>query len=430
MAIAPEPGPEPARRAPSGWLFVPSLYFAEGLPYTVVNLVSVPMLKGLGASNEAIGLTSLLYLPWALKGLWGPLVDRYGTRRRWILGSQAGLAALLGLLALALLGPSPSLVAVACFALLAVASATHDIAVDGYYLEALDPTRQTLFVGVRGAAYKVAWLAGQGGLVYVAGALAAAGLLGLEAAWAAAFGLAALVFAGLTGYHLVALPRLAAGAGAAPGQGLGKSFAAAFRTYLELPRVGWLVAFILLFRLGDAFMIKMAQPFLMDAPELGGLGLSTEQIGVLYGTVGTLFSLAGGLLGGWLIAHGGLRRWMLPLALTQAVFILLYLWLAWARPGVLGVALVNAVEQLAYGLGVSAYTVVLFRAVRPEHRAAHYAITTSLMAVGMMLPGALSGYLAAAFGYQGFFLACALLSLPGLLLLLQVPYREAPAPGA
>ncbi|HSA20700.1 MAG TPA: MFS transporter, partial [Myxococcota bacterium] len=305
-------------------------------------------------------------------------------------------------------------------------------AVDGYYLEALDPRRQTLFVGVRGAAYKVAWLAGQGGLVYLAGALAAAGLLGLEAAWAAAFGLAALVFAGLAGYHAVALPRLGAGAaaGGGPAQGLGRSFAAAFRTYLELPRVGWLVAFILLFRLGDAFMLKMAQPFLMDAPELGGLGMSTEQIGLLYGTVGTLFSLAGGLLGGWLIAHGGLRRWMLPLALTQAAFILLYFWLAWARPGLLGVALVNAVEQLAYGLGVSAYTVVLFRAVRPEHRAAHYAITTSLMAAGMMLPGALSGYLAAAFGYRGFFLACAALSLPGLLLLLRVPYREEPAPGA
>jgi len=409
---------------------VPSLYFAEGLPYTLVNLVSVPMLKGLGASNEAIGLTSLLYLPWALKGLWGPLVDRYGTRRGWILGTQGCMAALFGLAALGLLGPAPGLAAVACFAVVAVVSATHDIAVDGYYLEALSARRQTLFVGVRGAAYKLAWLAGQGGLVYLAGALAAAGLLGLASSWAAAFGLAALALALLAGYHAARLPRLAGGGGAGSDQGLGRSFAAAFRSYLELPRVGWLVAFILLFRLGDAFMLKMAQPFLMDAPELGGLGMSTEQIGLLYGTVGTVASVAGGLAGGWLITHGGLRRWMWPLALTQGVFILLYLWLAWARPGVLGVAVVNAVEQLAYGLGVSAYTVVLFRAVRPEHRAAHYAITTSLMAAGMMLPGALSGYLAEAFGYQGFFLACFALALPGLLLLFCVPYREQPAPGA
>jgi PAT family beta-lactamase induction signal transducer AmpG len=407
---------------------VPSLYFAEGLPYTVVNLVSVPMLKGLGASNEVIGLTSLLYLPWVLKGLWGPVVDRWGSRRGWILGCQAVLAGLLGLSAVALLGPSPAALAVACFVLVAFASATHDIAVDGYYLEALSARSQTLFVGVRSAAYKLAWLTGQGGLVYLAGVLAAHGWLGLEAAWASALGAAAALVLMLWLHHAWSLPRPAreAPVRASARPGLGGSFAAAFRSYLGLPRVGWLVAFILLFRLGDAFMLKMAQPFLMDAPERGGLGMSTEQIGILYGTVGTIASVAGGLLGGWLISRGGLRRWMWPLALTQGVFILLYWWLSVARPGLLWVAVVNAVEQLAYGLGVSAYTVVLFRAVRPEHRAAHYAITTSLMAAGMMVPGALSGYLAEALGYQGFFLASFALALPGLLVLLCVPYREAP----
>lgn len=404
-------------------VFVPTLYFAEGLPYTIVNLMSVVFFKTLGASNEFIGLTSILYLPWTVKLLWAPLVDFWSTRRQWIVVSQLVLAALSAFVAASCLSDHVLALSLVLFAAMAFASATHDIAIDGYYLDVLSPAQQSFFVGVRNAAYKVAWLAGSGGLVYLAGA--AARTVGVASGWCLAFAVCAGLFAFLCLFHKTCLPEPGGAGGQQAGAGLTlASFLRVFRTYFQQARIGAVVVYILIFRLGDALMLKMAQPFLIDPPNKGGLGLTVADVGLVYGTVGTLFLLAGGLCGGWLVSRHGLGRCLLPTAIVQNSAILLYWLLALARPGLPWVALCNSLEQFAYGLGVSAYTVFLIRTVKDEYRAAHYAIATALMALGVMLPGAASGYLVSALGYQSFFLLSFFLSLPGLAVIFLLPLRD------
>lgn len=415
-------------RPRSPWSFVPTLYFAEGLPYILVNLVAIPLFKGLGASNEWIGVvTSLLSLPWALKVLWSPLVERSGDKRVWILGTQAALVGLLALCTLALfgagaLGAEPATLAFAVFAGMAFVSATHDVAIDGYYLEALEPSQQALFVGIRNTAYKLSWLFGTGLLVYLAGRVAQAHG-DLAAGWGLSFALATVALLALLIYHWRTLPRSPPRSEARPAS-FAAEFVDAFASYLRQPRIALVLSFIFLFRLGDALLLRMAQPFLMDPVAAGGLGLSTQDIGLIYGTIGTLASLVGGLLGGWLIARYGLRRSMLPLALTQNLLILLYLGLAMLQPELWVVGLVNAFEHLAYGLGIAAYSVFLMQTVQPQYKATHYAIATSLMALGWAFPGAFSGFLSTELGYAAFFGVSFALSLPGLALVFFLPYRS------
>ena len=407
-------------QAPSPAQWVPSLYFSEGLPYVLVNLMSVPMFKGLGASNEWIGVTtSLLSLPWAAKALWSPLVERSRTQRAWLLAMQGVLLLLFGLVPLALWSGAPLALVTLLFVPLAFASATHDVAIDGYYMEALDERRQALYVGIRSFTYKLSVLFGTGALVWLAGTFAGGDL---AHGWALATASAALLFGLLFVYHLRALPRVEP-AHARTTTTFARDLWGALTSYVRQPHAGAILAFVLLFRLGDALMLRMAQPFLMDPATVGGLGLSTEDVGLLYGTLGMIFSLAGGLLGGWLIARHGLRRTIWPLALTQNLLILGYVALAVWRPGVVVVACVNAFEHLAFGLGISAYSVFLMQTVQPAHRASHYALATSFMAIGWALPGLLSGYLQTAFGYPVFFGIAFLLSLPGLATLRFLPYR-------
>jgi PAT family beta-lactamase induction signal transducer AmpG len=418
-------------------LWVSVLYFAEGLPYTVVNLMSVIFLKDLGASNVLIGLTSFLYLPWTLKGFWGPMVDIYSTKRRWILSMEVLCTFLFFFLAIGVLTPHVLTASIVIFALIAFISATHDIAIDGFYLDALTPDQQAFFVGFRSTTYKVAWLAGNGGLVFLAGYLAnhyAGGvrfsLLGtsyalhpLEFGWAVAFGAAGVIFLLVYAFQLWYLPypRPYASRTATTRQ---QSFLRAFSTYFTQERIGWIVTYVLIFRLGDAFMLKMAPPFLMDALDNGGMAIPTATMGILYGTVGVIFLLLGGIIGGFIIAKQGLKRWMWPTALLQNSAIILYWLLAKFRPDISWVYVVNSFEQLSYGMGVSAYTVFLMRTVRPEYKASHYAITTAFMAAGVLIPGIVSGYLQSWLGYETFFLMSFLVAIPGLLTIAFLPLGD------
>ena len=272
------------------------------------------------------------------------------------------------------------------FVVIAFASATHDIAVDGYYLEALDLKEQALFVGIRSAAYRVAFLAGSGGLVFLAGFLNQTGFT-LQSGFSISCLVCAAVFAVLMLYHLAQLPATSRTIlDPVPQRRFSHEFVEAFRSYLRQDRIVWILAFVVLFRLGDALLLKMTQPFLLDPPEAGGLGLSTATIGLIDGTLGTVCLLTGGIIGGVLVARDGLRRWMWPMALAQNLSLLLYWLLALERPGIIAVTLVNAAEQFGYGLGGAVYTVFLMRTVKPEFKAAHFAIATSFMALGMMLP--------------------------------------------
>lgn len=414
----------------SPWSFVPTLYFAEGVPYVLVNTVSVILYKKLGVGNASIALwTSLLYLPWVLKMLWGPLVDTRSTKRAWILRTQVVQAVCLAAVAATVAAPGFFAWSLAAFTLAALVSATHDIAADGFYLHALDERAQAYFVGVRTLFYRAAMIFGSGLLVTVAGRLEG-GPRGVAGAWSAVFAGAAVLYGGMWLYHRAALPRpptdrpaVAAAAGA------GRPVAAdgwlpIVAAWLRQPRAGVIVAFILLYRLGEALLLKLAAPFLLDGRDAGGLGLSTQQVGLAYGTIGLGCLVVGGVAGGWLIGRFGLRRLLWPLALALNVPHVAYLYLAHAQPGPAVAFPLVAVEQLGYGLGTTAFMVVLMRVSRGEHRTSHYAIATGLMALGMMLPGMVSGAIQAAVGYRAFFLLVLLCGLPGLALLPLLPRLE------
>ncbi len=446
MSETPTTSSTPNRKAS---LWVSIIYFAEGFPYTVVNLMSVIFLKDLGASNELIGLTSFLYLPWALKGLWGPVVDIYSSKRRWILTMEIICTFLFVLLALGALSSQVIAASIFVFALIAFVSATHDIAIDGFYLDALNKEQQAFFVGFRTTTYKVAWLAGNGGLVFLAGYLANKHVIGanpdgtkiyqdlqytilgvthllhpLEFGWAVAFGLAAIIFLLIYVFQLWYLPYPKPFIREQKADEPPHSFFDAFKTYFTQHRIGWIVTYVLIFRLGDAFMLKMAPPFLMDKTVKGGMAISTAEMGILYGTVGVIFLLAGGILGGFVIAKQGLKKWMWPTALLQNSAIILYWLIARYKPSIEWVYIVNSFEQLSYGLGVSAYTVFLMRTVRPEFKASHYAITTAFMAAGVLLPGIVSGYLQVWMGYESYFLMSFLVAIPGLATIYFLPLED------
>jgi len=430
-------------------LWVSVLYFAQGLPYTVVNLMSVIFLKGMGTSNELIGLTSLLSFPWVLKGLWGPVVDMYSTKRKWILTTEILCIFLFALLAFGVLTPEPVIISLVIFTAIAFVSATHDIAIDGFYLNALNKDKQALFVGVRTTAFKGAVFAGSGVLVTLAGTLAEQHLVpgntgdtkiyqdiqlsffgssfsvsALKYGWATAFGICALMFVLIYLFQqwYLPYPKNYAVADGAPQQKT--SFLEAFKTYFQQDKIGWIVAYVLIFRLGDALTFKMAPPFLMDKVEKGGLAVSTLQIGLLLGGVGGIFLLIGGLLGGYLIAKQGLKKWMWPTAILQNSTNVLYWLLAINQPGIEWAYAVNSIEQFTYGLGVAAYTVFLMRTVRPEYEASHYAITTAFMAAGVLIPGVFSGYLQAGLGYQNYFLFSSLAVIPGMLTIFFLPLED------
>jgi MFS transporter, PAT family, beta-lactamase induction signal transducer AmpG len=419
----PPPAPSEKTRSRSPWLFVPTLYFAEGVPYVLVNTVSVILYKRLGLANHTITFwTSLLYLPWVVKMLWGPLVDTKGTKRKWILVMQLLMTASLAGLALSLGLPGYFAVTLAVFTLAAFISATHDIAADGFYLYALNERQQAYFVGVRTLFYRAAMIFGSGLLVTFAGKLEQR-LGNVPQAWSLAFLNAAAIYAVLCVYHRFALP-YPPNDGSGTRRGGGLAWGRIFVEWFSQPRAVVIVAFILLYRLGEAMLLKLAAPFMLDSHAEGGLGFTTAQVGMAYGTVGLSCLILGGILGGWLIGRFGLRRMIWPLALCLNVPHAAYLYMAHAQPGPLLAYPLVAVEQLGYGLGTTAFMVVLMRVSRGEHRTSHYAIATGLMALGMMLPGMISGSVEEALGYRAFFLLVLLLGIPGLLTLVFLPRLE------
>lgn len=406
--------------------YIPTLYFIEGLPYALVATVSVVMLQNLGATREYIGqVTSLLTLPWTLKFIWAPLIDVYGLKRNWIVISHLILSVVALAVALALgnsVGLSLCIAALAC---MAIASATQDVAMDGFYLEVLDKKNQSIFVGIRNAAYRMALLFGQGVLVYLAGTLSHS--LGVRGGWEIVFIFAALKFALAAVLHWYVLPRPQAASITAPGKG---EFLSAFTSFFKRPRIVPIMLYMLLFRLGDALMLKMAQPFLLDDRARGGLAISTENVGIIYGGVGLGFLLAGGIAGSYIVSRFGLKKTLMPTALVQNSAILLYFAMsAMPEPSLVTVCVFNAYEQLAYGVGLATYTVFLLGLASERYRSGHYAIATAFMALGVLIAGYFSGTLCEMLGYKSFFLACFLLSLPGMITIFFLPVADTAGAG-
>ncbi|HEY8994074.1 MAG TPA: AmpG family muropeptide MFS transporter [Lacunisphaera sp.] len=397
------------------WSWVPSLYFCQAVPYVTVVALSVPMYKKLGVSNADLAFyTSWLYLPWVIKPLWSPLVDRFRTKRAWIVALQFFIGAGLAAVALTVPGPDFFRWTLAVFWLLAFASATHDIAADGFYLLALPTHQQAAFVGVRSTFYRLANIAGQGGLVWLAGRLEET-TGDVRLAWAWVFVPPAVVFVLVALYHLVFLPRPAGDGPVAEQSGIAVDWLEAFAAFFRKKGIGCILAFLLLYRLGEAQLVKLVQPFLLDDRAVGGLGLSTSQVGLIYGTYGIVALTVGGILGGLAVARFGLKRMLWPMLLCMHVPNLAYVWLAYAQPaapGIISVAVV--VEQAGYGFGFTAFLVYMMLVADGAHKTAHYAICTGFMALGMMLPGMVSGRIQAWLGYPHFFIWVCLATLPSL----------------
>ncbi len=409
------------------WVWIPSLYFAQGIPYVVVMTVSVIMYKRLGISNTDIALyTSWLYLPWVIKPLWSPLIELFRTKRFWIVTMQLIIGASLAAVALTIPLPSFFQYTIAVFWLMAFSSSTHDIAADGFYMLGLAQHQQAAFVGVRSTFYRVAMITGQGILVVIAGQLES-GLGGdLHLAWAITFGILAGLFLLFFIYHRFMLPYPATDATAVlePGRSPLTEFFRVFALFFRKKGIVPIVAFLLFYRFAEAQLVKMVQPFLLDPRSSGGLGLTTSEVGIVYGTVGIIALTIGGLLGGYAVSRGGLKAWLWPMVLIIHLPDLVFVYLSQVQPE--NFILINAavaVEQLGYGFGFTAYMLFMILTAEGEHKTAHYAICTGFMALGMMVPGMFSGWLQEAIGYQHFFLWIVLSTIPGFLVaaLVKVP---------
>ena len=406
-----------ARPAASPWWWIPSLYFGQGLPYVVVMLLSVVFYKNLGVPNTDIALyTSWLYLPWVIKPLWSPAVDLLGSKRSWVVLLQAAVGIAFALLALAVPGKAFLLITLGMFWLMAFASATHDIAADGFYLLALSERNQAAFVGLRSAFYRAAMITGQGGLVFLAGRLTE-WTGDPRRAWLSIFMGLAVFFLLLASWHRVVLPRPAADGPSAAGTSLFSGFLATFSSFFRRRDILLVLGFLLTFRLGEAQAIKMVAPFLLDPAAKGGLALSTAQVGLVYGTIGVASLTVGGIIGGYLISRMGLKRWLWPMTVAVHLPNLAFVYLATFRPeGLVTVATAIAIEQFGYGFGFTAYTMFLVMIADGPHKTAHYAIGTGFMALGMMLPGMASGWIQELLGYRLFFIWVCCATVPSIIL--------------
>ncbi len=405
------------------WAWVPILYFTQGLPYVIVVTVSVIMYKQLGISNADIGLyTSWLYLPWVLKPLWSPFVDLKSTKRNWFLGMQL-------VIALALFGVGLSIptniffiTTLACFWMAAFASATNDIASDGYYMLGLTEKKQSFFVGIRSTFYRLAMVTGEGLIVILAGFLE--NYYGDNTkAWSITMTATAFLMLILTASNYFAAPKYESSSGITLEKPQG--FWEVFISFFKKPNIGIALAFILTYRLGESQLVKMAAPFLLDPLEKGGLGYSTEKMGAIFGTAGVIMLSIGGILGGILISRDGLKKWMLPMILSLNVPNILYALLAWTQTTNTWAVTVTVIfEKFGYGFGFAAFLMYLIFIAEGKSKTSHYAIATGFMALGMMLPGMLSGFMQEWLGYSGFFIWVVIAAIPALLML---PYLKYPA---
>lgn len=404
----------------SPWVWVPTLYFAQGIPYFIVNNISVMMFAKMGVPNGQMALfTSLLYLPWAIKPFWSPFVDIIKTKRWWTIMMQIVMSAAFVLLTLSMPHPEPEMIAsgqtpismftitLLLFAITAFASATHDIAADGFYMIALTQKNQAAFVGIRSTFYRLSSIFGQGVLVYIAG-LIETNTGNIPMSWQITLLVTAVLFCGVTLYHTFFMPRPEVEAKPEGEKSSAKAilqeFGRTFVTYFTKPGLILAILFMLLYRLPEAFLIKMCTPFLVASREVGGLGLSTENVGLAYGTIGVLFLTIGGILGGLYASKVGLKKSLWWMAAGMTLPCLTFVYLAECLPtNLVLISIAIAIEQFGYGFGFTAYMLYMIYFSEGEFKTSHYAICTAFMAFSMMIPGMFAGYLQEMMGYALFF---------------------------
>lgn len=395
---------------PISW--VPTLYFAEALPYVAVMTLSTVMYTNLGLSNTEIALyTSWLYLPWVIKPFWSPVVDSLKTKRWWILAMQVLVGASLAGVALTLQTDFWLKMTLAFLWLMAFSSATHDIAADGFYILGLSEKEQAFYVGWRSTFYRIGTIFCQGALVFLAGILE--NHYPTSVAWGVVMGILGTIMLLLAVWHKIFLPRNEKPI--AEQIAVLGFFKKTFSVFMSKKGIIPAMLFMLLFRFPEAQLAKMAQPFMLRGMEEGGLGLATQTVGVTYGTIGVVALLAGGLLGGWLVSLHGLRKWWWPMIVAISLPDAVYIYLATVQPDSL--AIINscvAIEQFGYGLGFTAYMLFLVYFAKGDRSTSVFSICTAFQALGMMLPGMMAGYLVDQWGFANFFwwvMACCLVTV-------------------
>jgi PAT family beta-lactamase induction signal transducer AmpG len=405
------------------WAWIPTLYIAEGLPYALAMSVSVVLYKNLGVSNAAIAFyTSWLGLPWIIKPLWGPLVDILKTRRQWIWAMQFFIGAMLAGVALTIPAPHFFQLTLAFFWLLAFGSATHDIAADGFYMLATTEHEQSFFIGFRSVFFNVGKIFAQGALVILAGELQKRNG-NFVSAWAIVLALAAGILFCLGVYHRCILPHPAVDRVGREDSlaKFFKDFLVTFGAFFRKPKIITLLLFLLLYRLGEAQLLKMSQLFLLDPRNVGGLALTTIQIG-FFNPIGLVAFILGALLGGFVVARHGLKFWLWPMLLAIHLPDAVFIWLAYAQPkNLFAIGTGVVIEQFGYGFGFTALLLYMIYIARGEHRTAHYAICTGFMALGLHLPAAWSGWLQERLGYANFFVWVILATIPSFIVAMKIP---------
>jgi PAT family beta-lactamase induction signal transducer AmpG len=405
------------------WFWVPTLYFLEGIPYFLVNNISMVMFNQMGVPNGKMSFfTTLLYFPWALKFLWAPFVDLIKTKRWWFLSMQFLMLGLAVLTILAIPQPDPATIAamgtevklftgvLIAFIIMAFASATHDIAADGFYMLALKPGVQAEMIGWRSVFYRLSNVFCNSALLVVPGLIydwtKEQGTENMPFAWQVTMGITAAIFLLMAIWHVFATPRPDTDKPNAETSvkdiitGFGKAFA----TYFTKPALWVAILFMLLYRLPEGFLMKMIYPFLLGTRESGGLGMTMQELGVVYGGIGVVFLLLGGILGGYFISRIGLKKsfWWMALAMTLPCLSFVYL-SVYTPENMVNIAIAIAIEQIGYGFGFTAYMMYMMYFSDGEFKTSHYAICTSFMALSMILPGLVAGYIQEAIGYQNFF---------------------------
>ena len=374
------------------------------------------MFTQMGVSNAQMALfTSLLYLPWTIKPLWSPFVDIIRTKRWWVLVMQSMLTVCMVLLTLTLphplaeqisegsVGISVFTITLILFIISAFSSATHDIAADGLYMLALTEHEQAAYIGLRSVFYRLSNVFCNSALVFVAGWIESRGT-SVPVAWQITLAVAAAIFTILTLWHLLFLPKTEQPAQSIKAGAVLRDVGRTFVEFFRKPHILIALLFILLYRLPEAFLLKMVTPFMLGSAETGGMGITLEQYSIVYGMSGVVFLLLGGVLGGVYASKKGLKHclWLMAAAITLPDVVYLVLSMT-GSVSIWWIAVAIAIEQFGYGFGFTAYMLYLMFFSQGEKQTSHYALCTAFMAIGMMLPGMVAGYLQEAVGYSRFF---------------------------
>ncbi len=405
----------------SPWFWIPTLYFAQGIPYFIVNNISVMMFTKMGVPNGDMAMfTSLLYLPWMIKPFWSPFVDIFKTKRWWTVVMQILMTIAFACTIFSIPTPTAEMLAtqstpismfyvtLILFVITAFASATHDIAADGFYMLALKQSDQAAFVGIRSTFYRLSSIFGQGVLVALAG-LIETNTGNIPMSWRITMIVTAIIFAVCSLYHTFMLPRPTTDISSLKDEkptvgAIFMEFGRTFATYFRKSGVLLAIVFMLLYRLPEAFLIKMCMPFLVASKKMGGLGLSTAEVGVVYGTIGVLFLTIGGILGGLFASKLGLKKSLWTMAGCMTLPCLTFVYLAICQPeNLVLTSIAIAIEQFGYGFGFTAYMLYMMYFSEGELKTSHYSICTAFMAMSMLIPGMFAGYIQEALGYVDFF---------------------------